>query len=186
MRKSRLSSGKQARLIEYFVAGTTARTAAALVGVNKSTAAYYFLRLRQIFSQGLAEEMPLEGAIEVDETYFGGRRKGKRGRGAAGKVPVFGILKRGGRVYTQVIPNTKSQTLLGIMQHRIVPDSVVYTDTYRSYNVLDQSSSTIALIIQSALSKSINTSTALKTSVIRRSATYENSMGSHGSISTCS
>ena len=104
MRKSRLSRGKQARLTEYFVSGTTAQTAASLVGVNKSTAAYYFLRLRVISTHALAEEMPLAGAIEVDESYFGGRREGKRGRGAAGKVPVFGILKRGGHVYTQVIP----------------------------------------------------------------------------------
>ena len=78
MRKSRLSPRKQARLIEYFVSGTRARTAAALVGVNKSTAAYYFLRLRMIITQALAEEMPLAGAIEVDESYFGGRRKGPR------------------------------------------------------------------------------------------------------------
>lgn len=87
-------------MIEYFVAGATARTAAAPVGMNKSTAAYYFRRLRTIISQGLVEEMTLEGAIEVDESYFGGRGKGKRGRGEARKVPVFGILKREGRVYT--------------------------------------------------------------------------------------
>ena len=139
MRKSRLSPGKQVRLIEYFVSGTTARTAAALVGVNKSTAAYYFLRLRRIITRALAEEMPFDGAIEVDESYCGGRRKGKRSRGAAGNVPVFGILKRGGRVYTQVIPDTKANTLLGIMQDRIAPDSIVYSDTDRSYNVLDVS-----------------------------------------------
>ena len=49
---------------------------------------------------------------------------------------MFGILKRGGRVYTKVIPDTKAKTLMGIMQARIIPDSIVYTDTYRSYNVL--------------------------------------------------
>lgn len=139
MRKSRVSWEKQIRLIEYFVAGATARTAAALVGVNKSTAAYYFHRLREIIAQAIQTEMPLAGEVEVDESYFGGRRKGKRGRGAAGKVPVFGILKRGGRVYTKVIPDTKAKTLMGIMQERIIPDSIVYTDTYRSYNVLDVS-----------------------------------------------
>ena len=121
------------------MSGNTARTAAPLVGVSKSTAAYYFLRLRMIITQDRAEETLLVGAIEVDESYFGGHRKGKRGRGAAGKVPVFGILKRDGRVYTQVIPNTKVQMLLGIMQERIVLNSIVYTDTYRSYTVLDMS-----------------------------------------------
>ncbi len=87
-------------LVEYFVAGTTARCAAALVGVNQKTAVYYFHRLREIISHHLEEDADavLSGEIEVDESYFGGRRKGKRGRGAAGKVPVFGLLKRKGRV----------------------------------------------------------------------------------------
>ena len=139
MRRSRLSSYKQARLIEHFVAGTTARTAASLVGVNKNTAAYYFHRLRELICAAIDDETPFHGEIEVDESYFGGKRKGKRGRGAAGKVPVFGILKRGGKVYTKVIPDARSDTLMNIMQHRIVPDSIVYTDAWRSYNALDVS-----------------------------------------------
>lgn len=103
-RKSRLSPGKQARLIEHFVAGTTARAAAELVGVHRNTAASFFTRLRKVICQEREEASPLEGEVEVDESYFGGVRKGKRGRGAAGKVPVFGLLKRGGRVYTMMIP----------------------------------------------------------------------------------
>jgi len=59
------------------------------------------------------------------------------GRGAAGKVPVFGILKSGGRVYTKVISATKGKTLLGIMQDRIVLDSIVCADTYQSYVMLE-------------------------------------------------
>ena len=66
-------------------------------------------------------------------------RKGKRGRGAAGKVPVFGLLKRGGKVYTQIVTDTKTETLLPIIRQKIKPDSIVYTDSYRSYNVLDVS-----------------------------------------------
>lgn len=139
MRRSRLSSYKQERLIEHFVAGTTARTAAALVGVNKTTAAYYFHRLRELICAAVDDDTPFHGEVEVDESYFGGKRKGKRGRGAAGKVPVFGILKRGGKVYTKVIPDAKSDTLMGIMQHKIVPDSIVYTDAWGSYNALDVS-----------------------------------------------
>lgn len=139
MRRSRLSSYKQARLVEHFVAGTTARTAASLVGVNKSTAAYYFHRLRELICAAIEDQTPFHGEIEVDESYFGGKHKGKRGRGAAGKVPVFGILKRGGKVYTKVIPDTRTDTLMDIMQHKIVPDSIVYTDAWRSYNALDVS-----------------------------------------------
>ena len=139
MRKSRLSKVKQDRLIGYFISGATARTAAALVDVNKNTAAYYFHRLRELICQSIEDETPFFGEIEVDESYFGGKRKGKRGRGAAGKVPVFGILKRGGRVYTKIIPDVKSSTLMQIMEHKIVPDSIVYTDSLTSYNVLDVS-----------------------------------------------
>ena len=139
MRKSRLSESKQQRLIELFISGSTARTAAALVDVNRNTAAYYFHRLRQLIYQAVEDETLFSGEIEVDESYFGGRRKGKRGRGAAGKVPVFGILKRGGKVYTKVIPDVRSTTLMRIMEQKIVPDSIVYTDALQSYNVLDVS-----------------------------------------------
>jgi transposase len=137
MRKSRLSQDQQERLIEYFVSGATARTAAALVGVHRNTAALYFHRLRQLICQAIDDESPFSGEIEVDESYFGGTRKGKRGRGAAGKVPVFGILKRGGRVYTKIIPDVRSATLMRILEEKIVPDSIVYTDSLGSYNVLD-------------------------------------------------
>ena len=139
MRKSRLSIGKQERLIEHFVSGSTARTAASLVNVNKSTAAYYFHRLRRIITEETQNEALLGGEVEVDESYFGGHRKGKRGRGAAGKVPVFGILKRGGHVYTKVIPDAKSKTLMPIIRDKIKPDSIVYSDCWRGYNVLDVS-----------------------------------------------
>ncbi len=139
MRKSRLIWSVQRRLIEHFVAGTTARTAASLVGVNKSTAAFYFHRLREIIAQRSEDGSPMNGEIEVDESYFGGHRKGKRGRGAAGKVPVFGLLKRGGKVYAKVIPDVKGKTLKTIIDTKVVPDSIVYTDTLSSYNVLDVS-----------------------------------------------
>ena len=95
MRKSRLSPYKQDRLTEYFVSGSTARITASLCGVNRKTAAFYFLRLREIIAYELEAESEamFGGEIEVDESYFGGRRKGKLGRGAAGKIPVFGLLK---------------------------------------------------------------------------------------------
>lgn len=137
MRKSRISGHKQQQLRRHFVAGATARTAAALVGVNKTTAAFYFHRLRQLIFQATEDSTPFDGEIEVDESYFGGHRKGKRGRGAAGKIPVFGLLKRGGKVYAKVIADTKGKTLKAILERKLVPDSIVYTDTYPSYNVLD-------------------------------------------------
>ena len=139
MRKSRLSWHKQSRLIELFVAGSTARTSAQLVRVNKSTAAYYFHRLRELIYYHSEDAGLLEGEIEVDESYFGGSRKGNRGRGAAGKVPVFGLLKRNGNVYAAIIPDAKTKTLMPIIREKVKPDSVVYTDCWRGYNALDVS-----------------------------------------------
>ena len=141
MRKSRLSRYRQDRLIEHFVAGTTARTAASLCGVNRKTAAFYFHRLREIVQLELdaENEAMFGGEIEVDESYFGGKRKGKRGRGAAGEKPGFGPFKRGGEGSTKKIPDASSATLMPIIERKVVPDSIVYSDSWKGYNVLDVS-----------------------------------------------
>ena len=78
-----------------------------------------------------------EGEIEVDESHFGGKRKGRRGRGSQGKIPVFGLLKRGGKVYTKIIADASSATLIPIIEQMVIPDSIVYTDSWKSYNILD-------------------------------------------------
>jgi transposase len=126
-RRSRLPTRLQEELIKSFVGGTTARSAALLTGVNRHTATLFFRKLREVIAQRLDEEAPelLGGEVEIDESYFGGRRKGKRGRGAGGKVPVFGLLKRGGKVHTVIIPNVGSKTLFPIIRARIKPDAVV-------------------------------------------------------------
>jgi transposase len=137
-RRSRLTPRQQGKLIEHFVAGTTARAAAEIVGVQPNTAIRFYQRLRVL----IASKQPtyeLSGEVEVDESYFGGVRKGKRGRGAAGKVAVFGLLKRGGKVYTAIIPNARTETLLPIIREKVEPDSVVYTDAFNAYNALDVS-----------------------------------------------
>jgi len=94
-RKSRLSKAKRLRLLEHFIAGTTARAAAVLVGMNCNTVNRFCFALRTIVAEEMEKVTPLYreslyGEVEVGESYFGGRRKSKRGRGAAGKVPVFG------------------------------------------------------------------------------------------------
>ena len=138
MKKSRISAFKQGKLIELFVAETTARKSVEIVSVNRNTAKLYFHKLRLLI-KAHNEAVSLEflgGKIEIDESYFGGKRKGKRGRGAAGKVPVFGLLKRGGKVFAQVVSDTKSKTLIPIIKKKICPQSILYTDTYPSYNSL--------------------------------------------------
>lgn len=124
MRKSRLRQYKQEQLLELFIAGSTACTAE-LIGVHRNTAAYYFYRLRVLIAEHVDKHSWFDREIELDESYFGGHRKGQRGRGATGKVPVSGLFKRSDMVYTKVIPDAKSRTLLPIIESKIYPDSIV-------------------------------------------------------------
>ncbi|MDO8263352.1 MAG: IS1595 family transposase [Gallionella sp.] len=139
--RCKLMRKQQLRLLEFFVLEVTARSAADILGIQPNTAMLFYKKIRQVISHHLelqAHEV-FDGAVELDESYFGGARKGKRGRGAAGKVVVFGILKRGGKVFTKVVSDTKAITLMPLITRKVAPDSVVYTDCYRSYNALDVS-----------------------------------------------
>ena len=131
----------QLKLLEYFVLEVTARSAADMLGIQPNSAALFYRKLREIITYYLEQQAHeiFDGAVELDESYFGGVRKGKRGRGAGGKVVVFGILKRGSKVFTKIVIDTKSITLMPLITKKIAPDSVVYTDYYRSYNALDVS-----------------------------------------------
>lgn len=138
-RRCRLSSYQQGKLLELFVAGTTARTAADLTGVNRHSATLFYHKIRDMIACELEDESPFAGEVEVDESYFGGHRKGQRGRAAAGKVPVFGILKRRGKVFTKVIADASSATLIPIIERKVWPDSIGYSDSWTAYNSLDVS-----------------------------------------------
>lgn len=97
IKRRKLSKTKQLRPMKYFAAGSTARTASELTGIYCNTAVGFFHKLREkvaIKQQNRIQQFC--GKIELDESYFGGHRKGKRGGGSAGKAAVFGILKRGG------------------------------------------------------------------------------------------
>ena len=83
-------------------------------------------------------ETPLGGTVEADETYVGGKRPGKPGRGAAGKTIVFGMLKRGGDVMAKVVPNVSKRTLYPIITENIEPGSTVHTDEFGTYRGLDR------------------------------------------------
>jgi transposase len=138
--RCKLSKKLQLKLLESFVLEATARSAADLHGVQANTAALFYHKIRRVIAERLeAEAGQFAGKIEADESYFGGVRKGRRGRGAAGKVIVFGLLKRGGKVYTLPVADAKTKTLMPVIRRKIRPDSVVYTDSFRSYNALDVS-----------------------------------------------
>ena len=113
MRYKRLSTQKANRILRRFCPGVTATVVAELAGVNRRTANSYYNEIKE----KILRETPTDnGEFEADESYFGARRiRGKRGRGAAGKIPVFGLLKRGGRVFVKVVENCSREELLPIM-----------------------------------------------------------------------
>ena len=100
----KLSKKAQKKLLEFFVLEVTARAAADLLQIHPNSAALFYRKIRLVIEYNLSLEAheTFDGEIELDKSYFGGIRKGKRGRGAGGKTAVFGLLKRNGRVYTAV------------------------------------------------------------------------------------
>jgi len=81
---------------------------------------------------------PLNGKVEADETYIGGRRRGVRGRGALGKTAVLGMVERGGKVVAATVPNVKRATVMPRVIERVLPKSTVFTDELASYSGLDK------------------------------------------------
>ncbi len=123
-------------LLKLFELEVSARKAASQLGLSYPTVLKGFQVIRQALAVQDRDFPLLMGEVEADEAYFGGRRKGKRGRGAAGKVPVFGILERAGQVRVEVVPNVKAETLLTLAVKKVRRGSIVYTDRYQSYDSL--------------------------------------------------
>ncbi len=121
-------------LVKVFAADVPALTAATLVGLNRNTTQRYDDGLRRrIVALARQEAGPMAGEVEVDESYFGARRvRGKRGRGASGKTPVIGLLKRGGKVFTQIVENCSKQALAPMIKGQVLSEATVYTDGWKS------------------------------------------------------
>ena len=93
LRHCRIRLNQRRKLIEYFVMAVTGPSAADVIGVHPNTTALFYHKLREVIAENIADDVPFNGEIKMDESDFGGGRKGKRGRGAAGKVPVFDLIK---------------------------------------------------------------------------------------------
>ena len=107
------------------------------LGVNYRTVERVYRKLRELLYHTCElEGGRLSGQIEIDESYFGGRRKGKRGRGAGGKSVVLGLLERDGRVYTKIVYSVSAPTLMDIIRQKTRKGSVYFTDSFRSYRSL--------------------------------------------------
>jgi transposase len=123
--------------MKAFALELTATQAAELLGINRNTInSYYRFFRQQILSHQQKQFAQEIGEIELDESYFGGRRKGLKGRTTIQKVPVFGLLKRGGNVYIEVVPDVTARTLRTIIKKHVDGTSILYSDSYRSYDGL--------------------------------------------------
>jgi len=135
--RSRVTQWKFRQILGLFCEDLDATKIASLTKVQRKTVNRFVNKIRlRIFDLCQTEEK-MSGEIEVDESYFGARRvRGKRGRGARGKIPVIGLLKRQGKVFTQIIPNCERKQLLPVIKGQILTNSTVYTDGWNSYDSL--------------------------------------------------
>ena len=138
MKYSRLSKYKIKKIIECFSEDITASSAAKILKINRNTINAYYNRFRELIFEYSQKERKREiGEFELDESYFGAHRiRGKRGRGAAGKTPVFGLLKRNGKVFVTVVPNCSREELMPIIQGKILEGSTIHTDGWKAYDGL--------------------------------------------------
>ena len=109
-------------VLKLFCADVPALTSAGLAGLSAQATQRLYDKLRlRILELAMEEARPFAGEVEVDESYFGARRvRGKRGRGAGGKTPVIGLLKRGGKVFTAIVENCSKQELMPIVKGQVL------------------------------------------------------------------
>ena len=135
--RSRISEAKIRQIVKLFSVDLDALQIAEIAGENRNTVNRYLSAFRERIARFCEAESPVRGEIEVDESYFGARRvKGVRVRGARGKTIVFGLFKRNGRVYTEVVPDCSKTTLQGIIRGHVEPESVIHSDGWRGYEGL--------------------------------------------------
>ena len=128
---------KDLNVLYHFYLEISARKTARALGISYKSVSDRFMKYRYKMTEYLREQFSeLSGEIEIDESYFGGKRKGKRGRGARNKAIVFGILERNGKVYTAVVPDVKAKTLMAKITKKTRKGSVFFTDQFRSYKSL--------------------------------------------------
>ena len=135
---SRISKQKIKNILRCFCGDATATQAAQIFGLNRKTINRYYQIFREcIFRASMAEASKESGVFEVDESYFGAKRvRGKRGRGAAGKTPVFGLLKRDGKVFVTVVKDCSKESLMPIIQGKVLEGSTVHSDGWKAYDGL--------------------------------------------------
>ena len=126
-------------ILYYFYLEVSARKASKELDIDYGVVHRKFMQFRKLIAEHCNQEAKkLNGELEIDESYFGGKRKGNRGRGAANKAIVFGILERKGKIYTKIVENVSAETLMSEIKNKTKKGSVFYTDGWKSYASLEQ------------------------------------------------
>ncbi len=140
IQRQRISGVKFSLLLKCFAIDLTAIQASKLANLNRNTVNRYYSLFRSLLITQAIKEREIEqisNGIEIDESYFGPKRvRGKRDRGAASKIIVLGLLKRGGKVYAQIIPDASRKEILPIIRSTVKSGADIYTDSWRSYDAL--------------------------------------------------
>ena len=135
--RSKISEAKFRLVVKGFSLDLTATQTAEISGISRNAVNRLYSAIRRRIAEYNRPSDLITGELEVDESYFGPRRiKGKRGRGAGNKTIVFGLYKRNGMVYTEIIPDAKSATLQAIIRGRADIESVIHSDGWRGYDGL--------------------------------------------------
>lgn len=135
----RIPFNELSHLLYLFVLGVPSYRCRNYLSVSLKTAQRAYTLFRQaIYDRSMAhlQEIVLDGEIEMDESMYGGHRKGKRGWGAAGKHIVFGLYQRNGHVATFPVPNRKTNTLIPLVFDHTKPGSLYYSDDWHAYTWL--------------------------------------------------
>jgi transposase-like protein len=136
-RRAHISEAQFRRFLRLFALDLEATKIATLSGLSRRTVNRYIRAVRVRMAAACERRARFRGTVELDESYFGRRRiRGKRGRGAGGKTIVFGVFKRNGCVYTEIVPNAQKATLLRVIRGRVALSSVVHSDGWRGYDGL--------------------------------------------------
>ncbi|GIU71984.1 MAG: DDE transposase [Candidatus Nitrosocaldaceae archaeon] len=106
------------------------------LGLSYTTTHKIYQLIREKIYDYCSRDDVLQGEVEIDEAYFGGKSKGKRGRGSNNKIPVFGILERNGKVKVEIVKDVKAETILRETIKKVKRGSIIYTDKYKGYDTL--------------------------------------------------
>ena len=135
--RSHITEAKFRQLVKCFALDLTAVQTAEMTLLNRKTVDRIYSLIRTRIREYTQKTSPFTGELEADESYFGPRRvKGKRGRGAGNKTIVFGLYKREGKVYAEIVPDAAAHTLQRIIRGHADIESAIHTDGWRGYDGL--------------------------------------------------